>query len=98
MPQLLKLLRRQQKQQRRSINMWKSKTVYAGLAGIVSSFGLYMSSELSLAELLQVAVPSLLAIFLRAGVQKSTDAAQLAVEAASSVTPAPKKKAAKKAN
>ena len=69
--------------------MWKSKTVYAGLAGIVSSFGLYMSSELSLAEFHQVAVPSLLAIFLRAGVQKSTDAAQLAVEAASSVTPAP---------
>jgi hypothetical protein len=56
-----------------------------------------MSSEISLAEFLQVAVPSLLAIFLRAGVQKSTDAAEAAVEAASSVTPA-KKKAAKAAN
>jgi hypothetical protein len=77
--------------------MWKSKTVYAGLAGIVSSFGLFMSSEISLAEFLQVAVPSLLAIFLRAGVQKSTDAAEAAVEAASSVTPA-KKKSAKAAN
>ena len=56
-----------------------------------------MSSEISLAEFLQVSVPSLLAIFLRAGVQKSTDAAEAAVEAASSVTPTPKKKAAKKA-
>ena len=74
--------------------MWKSKTVYAGLAGIVSSFGLYMSSELTLAEFLQVAVQSLLAIFRGAGVQKSTDAAEAAVEAASSVTPASKKKAA----
>ena len=71
--------------------MWKSKTVYAGLGGIVSSFGLYMSSELSLAEFLQIAVPSLLAIFLRAGVQKSTNAAEAALDAASSVTPAKKK-------
>ena len=71
--------------------MWKSKTVYAGLGGIVSSFGLYMSSELSLAEFLQIAVPSLLAIFLRAGVQKSTNAAEAALDAASSVVPAKKK-------
>jgi hypothetical protein len=70
--------------------MWKSKTVYAGLGGIVSSFGLYMSSELSLAEFLQIAVPSLLAIFLRAGVQKSTNAAEAALDAASSVVPAKK--------
>jgi|TARA_E500000305_G_C3910578_1_gene183226 hypothetical protein len=71
--------------------MWKSKTVYAGLGGILSSFGLYMSSELSLAEFLQIAVPSLLAIFLRAGVQKSTNAAEAALDAASSVVPAKKK-------
>jgi len=70
--------------------MWKSKTVYAGLGGIVSSFGLYMSSELSLAEFLQIAVPSLLAIFLRAGVQKSTNAAEAALDAASAVVPAKK--------
>jgi hypothetical protein len=70
--------------------MWKSKTVYAGLGGILSSFGLYMSSELSLAEFLQIAVPSLLAIFLRAGVQKSTNAAEAALDAASSVVPAKK--------
>ena len=70
--------------------MWKSKTVYAGLGWIVSSFGLYMSSELSLAEFLQIAVPSLLAIFLRAGVQKSTNAAEAALDAASAVVPAKK--------
>ena len=76
--------------------MWKSKTVYAGLAGIISSLGLYMSTEISLAEFLTVSLTSLLAIFLRHGIQKTQDVAEAAVEAASSVTPAPKKKVVKK--
>ena len=76
--------------------MWKSKTVYAGLAGIISSLGLFMSSEISLAEFLNVSLTSLLAIFLRHGIQKTQDVAEAAVEAASSVTPAPKKKVVKK--
>jgi len=76
--------------------MWKSKTVYAGLAGIISSLGLFMSSEISLAEFLNVSLTSLLAIFLRHGIKKTQDVAEAAVEAASSVTPAPKKKVVKK--
>jgi hypothetical protein len=76
--------------------MWKSKTVYAGLAGIISSLGLFMSSEISLAEFLNVSLTSLLAIFLRHGIKKTQDVAEAAVEAASSVTPAPKKKVIKK--
>ena len=76
--------------------MWKSKTVYAGLAGIISSLGLFMSSEISLAEFLNVSITSLLAIFLRHGIHKTQNVAEAAVEAASSVTPAPKKRIGKK--
>ena len=76
--------------------MWKSKTVYAGLAGIISSLGLFMSSEISLAEFLNVSITSLLAIFLRHGIHKTQNVAESAVEAASSVTPAPKKRIVKK--
>jgi hypothetical protein len=45
-------------------------------------------------EGLQLAVPAILAMFLRHGIAKTQDAAEAAVEAASSVTPAPKKKSA----
>lgn len=76
--------------------MWKSKTLYAGLAGIISSLGLYMSSEISLAEFLNATLTSTLAIFLRHGIYKTQNVAEAAVEAASSVTPAPKKKVVKK--
>ena len=55
-----------------------------------------MSSEISLAEFLNVSLTSLLAIFLRHGIKKTQDVAEAAVEAASSVTPAPKKKVIKK--
>jgi len=76
--------------------MWKSKTSYAGLAGIISSLGLFMSSEISLAEFLNATLTSTLAIFLRHGIHKTQNVAEAAVEAASSVTPAPKKKVVKK--
>ena len=69
--------------------MWKSKTVYAGLAGIVSSFGLYMSSELSLAEFLQVAVPSLLAIFAVVTASSSIDAFAMMLFSLAAVTVSP---------
>ncbi len=47
-----------------------------------------------MAEMMQVCVTSVLAIFLRHGVKKSEDAADAAAEAASTVVPV--KKAAKK--
>ena len=55
-----------------------------------------MSSEISLAEFLNATLTSTLAIFLRHGIKKTQDVAEAAVEAASSVTPAPKKKVVKK--
>ena len=74
--------------------MLKSKTVYAALAACLTSIGAYMASEVTMAEMMQVCVTSVLAIFLRHGVKKSEDAADAAAEAASTVVPA--KKAAKK--
>ena len=55
-----------------------------------------MSSEISLAEFLNATLTSTLAIFLRHGIHKTQNVAEAAVEAASSVTPAPKKKVVKK--
>ena len=75
--------------------MWKSKTVYAGLAAVITALGSFMASEISMAEMLQVSVTAILAIFLRHGVKKSELAADAAAEAASTVLPV-KKPAAKK--
>ena len=77
--------------------MWKSKTVWAGILGALGGLSAWATGEATLAEMLQVVVTSVLAIFLRHGVSKSQDASEAAVEAASSVTPAPKKKVVKKA-
>ena len=73
--------------------MLKSKTVYAALAACLTSIGAYMASEVTMAEMMQVCVTSVLAIFLRHGVKKSEDAADAAAAAASTVVPS--KKAAK---
>jgi hypothetical protein len=76
--------------------MWKSKTVYAALAACITALGGFMAQELTMPEMAQVCITSILAIFLRHGVSKSQVAAEAAVEAASSVTLAPKKKVVKK--
>ena len=80
--------------------MWKSKTVYTALAACITALGGFMAQELSMPEMLQICITSILAIFLRHGVQKTQDAAEDAAEAAAdaaSVVTAPKKKVIKKA-
>lgn len=61
--------------------MLKSKTVWTGLAGILTAVGGYFTGELELGAMMQLILTSGLAIFLRAGVQKSTDAANAAAAA-----------------
>ena len=80
--------------------MLKSKTVWAGLLGALGAISAWATGEATLAQMLQVVVTSVLAIFLRHGVQKTQDAAEDAAEAAAdaaSVVTAPKKKVIKKA-
>ena len=80
--------------------MWKSKTVWAGLLGALGAISAWATGEATLAQMLQVVVTSVLAIFLRHGVQKTQDAAEDAAEAAADaarVVTAPKKKVIKKA-
>jgi len=77
--------------------MWKSKTVWAGILGALGGLSAWATGEATLAEMLQVVVTSILAIFLRHGISKSQDASEAAVEAASSISPTPKKKVVKKA-
>lgn len=72
--------------------MIKSKTVWAAVAAITGALGGYFTGELELGEMLQLVVTSGLAVFLRHGVKKSEVAAEAALDAASSVTPAKKKK------
>tara|TARA_R100000700_G_C3066279_1_gene78646 strand:+ start:128 stop:373 length:246 start_codon:yes stop_codon:yes gene_type:complete len=77
--------------------MLKSKTVYAALAACLTSIGAYMAQEVSMAEMMQVCVTSVLAIFLRHGVAKTQQSAEAAVEAASSAaTPVKVAKVSKK--
>jgi hydrogenase/urease accessory protein HupE len=78
--------------------MWKSKTVYAALAACITALGGFMAQELTMPEMAQVCITSILAIFLRHGVSKTKETAEAAVEAASSITPTPKKKVVKKAS
>jgi len=80
--------------------MWKSKTVWAGILGALGGLSAWATGEATLAEMLQVVVTSVLAIFLRHGIAKTQDAAEDAAEAAvdaASHIPAPKKKVIKKA-
>ena len=81
--------------------MWKSKTVWAGLLGALGAISAWATGEATLAQMLQVVVTSVLAIFLRHGIAKTQDAAEDAAEAAadaaSAPVPAPKKKVVKKA-
>tara|TARA_Y100001938_G_scaffold65958_1_gene91591 strand:+ start:244 stop:465 length:222 start_codon:yes stop_codon:yes gene_type:complete len=72
--------------------MLKSKTVWTAIAAIVGAVGGYFTGDLELGEMLQLVVTSGLAVFLRHGVKKTEVAAEAALDAASSVTPAKKKK------
>ena len=78
--------------------MWKSKTLWASLVSLIGVAASVATNEITVAEGLQVAVTAILAIFLRHGISKSQVAAEAAVEAASSISPAPTKKVVKKAS
>ena len=78
--------------------MWKSKTLWASLVSLIGVAASVATNEITVAEGLQVAVTAILAIFLRHGISKSQVAAEAAVEAASSISPAPTKKVVKNAS
>jgi uncharacterized membrane protein YeiH len=50
--------------------MLKSKTLYASLTAIIGALGAWQMSEISLAEMLQVCIPAVLAVTLRHSVAK----------------------------
>ena len=77
--------------------MLKSKTVWTAITTCVGTVAAIVMNEISLVEGLQLMVPAILAIFIKHAVSKSQDASEAAVEAASSVSPTPKKKVVKKA-
>ena len=77
--------------------MLKSKTVWASLLAIAGSLSSFFLEEISLAEMMQISITAVLAIFLRHGVAKSQVAAEEAAEAASVVLPLVPKKQTKKA-
>ncbi len=76
--------------------MLRSKTIWAAITTCVGAAAMILTNEITLAEGLNLIVPAILAAFLKHAVSKSQVAAEAAVEAASSVTPAPKKKVVKK--
>ena len=77
--------------------MLKSKTVWTAITTCVGTIAAIAMNEISLVEGLQLMVPAILAIFLKHAVSKNQDASEAAVEAASSISPTPKKKVVKKA-
>lgn len=50
--------------------MWKSKTLWGSITAIVGAAAAYATGEVDLTVAIQIAVPALLAIFIRSGVQK----------------------------
>lgn len=53
-----------------SFIMLKSKTLWAGVAGVVSALSGYLTGELELGAALNVGITAILAIFVRHGVSK----------------------------
>ena len=51
--------------------LWKSKTFWTGIAGIITAVGAYMAGEISLGVLLTTSLTALLAIFVRDGIAKN---------------------------
>jgi hypothetical protein len=78
--------------------MLRSKTMWAAVTTCVGTAAAIMTNEMTLAEGLNLIVPAILAIFLKHAVSKTQDTAQAAVEAASSISPAPTKKVVKNAS
>jgi len=60
--------------------MLKSKTLWASLAAILGAVSSFFLEEISAAEMFQISVTAILAIFLRHGVKKSEVAADTAAE------------------
>ena len=52
-------------------HFWKWKTFWAAMAAIASAIGAYGAGEMELAQLVQLIVTCLLAIFLRHGIAKT---------------------------
>ena len=53
--------------------MWKSKTLWGSITAIVGAAAAYATGEVELNIAIQIAIPALLAIFIRSGVQKAID-------------------------
>ena len=51
-------------------NLIKSKTVWAGIAGLIAAAGGFFTGEIDLSVAIQTGITSLLAIFLRHGIAK----------------------------
>lgn len=49
---------------------YQSKTIWTGIAGLVTVFGAYMAGEMQAADALQTGVTALIGIFLRTGMLK----------------------------
>ena len=56
--------------------MLRSKTLWTGVAACVAAASSYFMQEIQLAEMLQIVVTSLLAIFVRHGVHKAAETAK----------------------
>ncbi len=56
--------------------MYKTKTFWASVTGIVTALGAYFTGDIDLAAMMQIVITSVLALFLRHGVAKSEKAAE----------------------
>lgn len=56
--------------------MLKSKTLWSAITAITASLSGYFLAEISLGDMLQIVVTSVLAVCLRIGVKKAEDAAE----------------------
>lgn len=52
------------------MSLFRTKTFWTGLAGVIAGLGAFISGEASGAEALQVALTGLVAIFLRHGLSR----------------------------
>tara|TARA_Y100001938_G_scaffold135908_1_gene198118 strand:- start:4429 stop:4671 length:243 start_codon:yes stop_codon:yes gene_type:complete len=80
--------------------MLKSKTLWASCAAILGAVSSFFLEEITAAEMAQIAIPAVLAIFLRHGVKKSEVAAESvadSVKKVAKVVAAPAKKKTAKA-
>jgi|GEM_PF-3594235 len=62
-----------QAQQKQGLKMLKSKTLWSGVTGIIGSLAGYMTGELEMGAAINIAITSLLAIFVRHGVKTEAE-------------------------